>query len=151
MPERSVSATEVYKGGYNTSLKKERKGESFLLSMGSYGCTNRYSQLTNAIISIGQYQRFRLGPAMVHKLGHYGYLTAMFDEDIEFYTTCFNFVPSDILYEEADSQIDTLVFMDLDKGKEYVDHHSLLRPRTKSRFSTHRTPSSSSSLFIRGR
>lgn len=34
VPERSVSATEVYKGGYNTSLKKERKGESFISSMG---------------------------------------------------------------------------------------------------------------------
>lgn len=69
---------------------------------------------------------------MVHKLGHYGYLTAMFDEDIEFYTTCFNFVPSDILYEEADSQIDTLVFMDLDKGKEYVDHHTLFFGRVQN-------------------
>lgn len=99
---------------------------------GSHGCINRYSQLTNAIISIGQYQRFRQGPAMVHKLGHYGYLTTMFDEDIEFYTTYFNFVPSDILYEEADSQIDTLVFMHLDKGKEYVDHHTLFFARVQN-------------------
>lgn len=68
---------------------------------------------------------------MVHKLGHYGYLTAMLDEDIEFYTTYFHFVPSDTLYEEADSQIGTLVFMHLHKGKEHVDHHTLFFARVQ--------------------
>lgn len=70
---------------------------------------------------------------MVHKLGHYGFLTSMFDEDVEFYTGNFNFVPSDILYEEIQGEeIDTLTFMHLDHGGTYVDHHTLFLSRTAS-------------------
>ncbi|KAF9895304.1 hypothetical protein FE257_000208 [Aspergillus nanangensis] len=103
LPEKPVTATEIHKGEYNTALVKLRKGE---------------------------YQRFKVGPGMIHKLGHYGYLTRTFDEDIEFYTGNFNFVPSDIVYEETDgAQVDTLTFMHLDQGKDYVDHHTLFLSR----------------------
>lgn len=72
---------------------------------------------------------------MIHKLGHYGYMTKMFDEDIDFYTSNFNFVPSDILYEEIDGQeIDTLTFMHLDHGSIYTDHHTLFLNRVPSTY-----------------
>lgn len=84
---------------------------------------------------IGQFQRFKLGPAMVHKLGHYGYITSKFDEDVAFYTRNFNFVPSDVLFEEVDGQeVDSLTFMHLDQGKDYVDHHTLFLSRAPPGF-----------------
>jgi hypothetical protein len=64
----------------------------------------------------------------------------MFDEDVAFYTQNFNFVPSDILWEEVDGQeVDSLTFMHLDQGKEYSDHHSLFLSRAATGFeSAHR-------------
>jgi hypothetical protein len=72
---------------------------------------------------------------MVHKLGHYGYITSLFDEDIAFYTQNFNFMPSDILWEERDGrEVDALTFMHLDQGKEYSDHHTLFMSRAPADF-----------------
>ncbi|KJF61051.1 oxidoreductase [Coccidioides immitis RS] len=107
-PKQAATATEVHKGAYNTALQKFRKGE---------------------------FQRFKLGPAMIHKLGHVGYITSMFDEDVAFYTQNFNFVPSDVLWEEVNGQeIDALTFMHLDRGKEYTDHHTLFLSRAPPEF-----------------
>lgn len=36
------------------------------------------------------------GPAPVHKLGHFGMCVTNFDKTFEFYTTKFNFYPSDV-------------------------------------------------------
>lgn len=108
-PEKPISATHVHKGAYNTSLEKFRKGE---------------------------FQRFKLGPAMVHKLGHYGCITPKFDEDVAFYTQTFNFVPSDVLFE-ADAEgneVDALTFMHLDHQKEYTDHHTLFLSKAPPNF-----------------
>ncbi|KAI1502342.1 Glyoxalase/Bleomycin resistance protein/Dihydroxybiphenyl dioxygenase [Biscogniauxia marginata] len=98
----AVSATTVTKGDYNTSLEKFRKG---------------------------QFQRFQPGPAMVHKLGHYGFVTAVFDDDVRFYTSNFNFTPSDILYSPGNNDEDVIVFLHLDLGADYSDHHSLFFQR----------------------
>lgn len=38
----------------------------------------------------------RLGPAPVHKLGHFGMCVTDFAKTYEFYTSRFNFVPSDV-------------------------------------------------------
>ncbi|KAK1751478.1 glyoxalase family protein [Echria macrotheca] len=111
-PVKPESSTEIHKGGFNTALQKTRKGE---------------------------FQRFKLGPAMVHKLGHYGYITTMFDEDVAFYTQNFNFVPSDVLYETDESsgtETDALTFMHLDQGAEYSDHHTLFLNRAPPGFDT---------------
>ncbi|KAK3688882.1 hypothetical protein B0T22DRAFT_407582 [Podospora appendiculata] len=107
-PNEVVTATELHKGGYNTALEKTRKGE---------------------------FQRFKVGPAMVHKLGHYGCLTSKWDEDVAFYTQNFNFIPSDVLWEERDGEeVDALTFMHLDQGKEYSDHHTLFLSRAPAGF-----------------
>jgi hypothetical protein len=66
---------------------------------------------------------------MVHKLGHYGFISTTFDEDIHFYTSNFNFVPSDILYAPGNEDVDVLTFLHLDLGTEYSDHHSLFLQR----------------------
>lgn len=66
---------------------------------------------------------------MVHKLGHYGFVTAKFDEDVHFYTSNFNFVPSDILHMPGNAEIDVLVFLHLDLGKDFSDHHTLFLQR----------------------
>jgi hypothetical protein len=66
---------------------------------------------------------------MVHKLGHYGFSSGFFDEDINFYLENFNFTPSDILYDPGNPEIDVLTFSHLNLGEEYSDHHSLFLQR----------------------
>ncbi|OAP63470.1 hypothetical protein AYL99_02697 [Fonsecaea erecta] len=78
---------------------------------------------------LGQFQRYHEGPALVHKLGHFGYVCKEFDEELEFYTTNFNFVHSDILWHPQFSNIDVLTFMHLDLGPEWVDHHIMFMQR----------------------
>ncbi|KAI9367625.1 Glyoxalase/Bleomycin resistance protein/Dihydroxybiphenyl dioxygenase [Aspergillus egyptiacus] len=108
VPRKAETATEVHKGAYNTALEKSRKGS---------------------------FQRFKIGPAMVHKLGHVGYVTSLFDDDVAFYTQLFNFVPSDVLFEDHDGQeVDALTFMHLDHGPEYVDHHTVFLSRAPAGF-----------------
>ncbi|KAK3367750.1 glyoxalase family protein [Podospora didyma] len=107
-PTKATTATEVSKGGYNTALEKTRKGE---------------------------FQRFKLGPAMIHKLGHLGYITNKFDEDVAYFTQTFNFIPSDVLWEDVNNQeVDSLTFMHLDQGQEYTDHHTLFLSRAPPTF-----------------
>ncbi|KIW65776.1 hypothetical protein PV04_08003 [Phialophora macrospora] len=72
---------------------------------------------------LGQFQRYHDGPALVHKLGHFGYVCKEFDDELDFYTSHFNFVHSDILWHPEFSNIDVLTFMHLDLGKDWSDHH----------------------------
>ncbi|KAK4226603.1 Glyoxalase/Bleomycin resistance protein/Dihydroxybiphenyl dioxygenase [Podospora fimiseda] len=71
---------------------------------------------------VNQTQRFKKGPAPVHKLGHFGCCVTDFDKALEFYTTRFNLKPSDLIYG-ADGK-DHSVFLHLDRGMEQVDHHT---------------------------
>ncbi|KAL5365926.1 Glyoxalase/Bleomycin resistance protein/Dihydroxybiphenyl dioxygenase [Aspergillus floccosus] len=77
----------------------------------------------------GQFQRYHDGPALIHKLGHYGYVCKEFQTELEFYTGNFNFVHSDILYLPQLSDRDVMTFMHLDLGEEYTDHHTLFLQR----------------------
>ena len=77
----------------------------------------------------GSFQRFHAGPALVHKIGHLGYVHRNFDSELAWYTDNFNFVPSDILYAKEAPEIDVLTFFHLDLGKEYSDHHCLFLSR----------------------
>ncbi|KAL5083549.1 hypothetical protein Trisim1_001361 [Trichoderma cf. simile WF8] len=70
----------------------------------------------------GTFQRFEKGPAIVHKLGHFGICTTNFEETFKFFTENFNFVPSDLVHDETGRDVAT--FLHLDRGKEMVDHHS---------------------------
>lgn len=96
------SATHESQGPYNTPFSKAR---------------------------LGQFQRYREGPALVHKLGHYGYVCREFDAELDFYTSNFNFVHSDVLNLPQFPHVDVLTFMHLDLGGEFSDHHSLFLQR----------------------
>ncbi|KAI0445549.1 Glyoxalase/Bleomycin resistance protein/Dihydroxybiphenyl dioxygenase [Xylaria telfairii] len=96
------SATHEVQGPYNGPFEKLRKGT---------------------------FQRYREGPALVHKLGHFGLVYRDFDTEINWYTSNFNFVPSNVLYHWEFSNIDVLTFMHLDLGKEFSDHHVMFMQR----------------------
>ncbi|CAH0051949.1 unnamed protein product, partial [Clonostachys solani] len=68
-----------------------------------------------------QFQRFKKGPAPVHKLGHFGLCVTDFAKFYSFFTSRFNFVPSDLVHDENGRDITT--FLHLDRGSELVDHH----------------------------
>lgn len=74
---------------------------------------------------IDKFQRFKEGPAAVHKLGHYGLCTSDFDTMWRWYMKHFNLVPTDWLYVETDGkQKDVACFAHIDRGSSYVDHHT---------------------------
>jgi hypothetical protein len=66
---------------------------------------------------------------MIHKLGHFGFISKKWDEDVAFYTENFNFVPSDVLRAPGNSDMDVMVFLHPDLGEEYTDHHTLFVAR----------------------
>ncbi|KKP04942.1 hypothetical protein THAR02_02963 [Trichoderma harzianum] len=74
-----------------------------------------------------KFQRFDEGPAAVHKLGHYGLCVRNFAEQLDWYTRNFNFVPSDLLFvpDENNNTKDVAVFAHIDRGSDYVDHHTI--------------------------
>ncbi|KAJ1326983.1 catechol 2,3-dioxygenase [Microdochium nivale] len=75
-----------------------------------------------------QFQRFREGPAAVHKLGHYGLCVQQFDAQLKWYTENFNLVPTDFLWipagADGSARKTVAVFARIDRGKDLVDHHS---------------------------
>ncbi|KAJ5744263.1 hypothetical protein N7533_009133 [Penicillium manginii] len=74
---------------------------------------------------IRKFQRFEPGPAAVHKLGHFGLCTQDFEKMVDFYTTTFNIVPTDFLYVEKEGKkLNVAMFAHIDRGADYVDHHS---------------------------
>ncbi|KAI8945220.1 Glyoxalase/Bleomycin resistance protein/Dihydroxybiphenyl dioxygenase [Xylaria longipes] len=100
--QTTPSATHEVQGPYNGPFQKLRKGT---------------------------FQRYCEGPALVHKLGHFGLVYRDFDSEINWYTGNFNFVPSNVLYHWDFSNIDVLTFLHLDLGKEFTDHHAMFMQR----------------------
>ncbi|CZR67988.1 related to 2,3-dihydroxybiphenyl-1,2-dioxygenase [Phialocephala subalpina] len=72
---------------------------------------------------VNKQQRFKKGPAPVHKLGHFGLCVTDFKKAYEFYLANFNLKPSDIVYEPSSGK-DVTTFLHLDRGSEWVDHHT---------------------------
>ncbi|KAH7014746.1 Glyoxalase/Bleomycin resistance protein/Dihydroxybiphenyl dioxygenase [Ilyonectria destructans] len=101
---REPTATHEQQGPYNGAFDKPRRG---------------------------RFQRYRHGPALVHKLGHFGYVIPDFDRELAWYTDNFNFVPSDVLYHWDFSNLDVLTFIHLDRGEEYSDHHCFFMQRAE--------------------
>ncbi|KAL5339348.1 Glyoxalase/Bleomycin resistance protein/Dihydroxybiphenyl dioxygenase [Aspergillus crustosus] len=75
---------------------------------------------------VRKFQRFNIGPAAVHKLGHYGVCTTNFSAMVDFYTKTFNITPTDFLHvNEGDGQKKPVaLFAHIDRGEDLVDHHS---------------------------
>ncbi|KAK4199167.1 putative dioxygenase [Triangularia verruculosa] len=68
-----------------------------------------------------KFQRFEKRPAPVHKLGHFGMCVTNYAKCYEFYSSYFNFFPSELVHN--DEGVDVTVFFRLDRGKDFVDHH----------------------------
>lgn len=81
-----------------------------------------YNYPQNKNRDVNRTQRFKPGPAMVHKLGHFGCCVTDFDRAFKFYTTHFNLKPSDLVHDENGKDITT--FLHVDRGMEKVDHHT---------------------------
>jgi hypothetical protein len=97
---------------------------------------------------VRHFNRFEPGPAAVHKLGHYGLCTQNFERLLSWYTTNFNFAPTDFLYvpHEGDNaggrpggfgRKDVGVFMHVDRGSQPVDHHTLFLTKNETRHVHH--------------
>ncbi|KAF2804539.1 Glyoxalase/Bleomycin resistance protein/Dihydroxybiphenyl dioxygenase [Mytilinidion resinicola] len=80
---------------------------------------------------LGEFQRFHPGPAMIHKLGHVGYILNNWYEEADWYTSNFNFVPTDVQWHPQDENVDVIAFIHLDLGERYSDHHSLFLARAQ--------------------
>ncbi|EON65740.1 hypothetical protein W97_04979 [Coniosporium apollinis CBS 100218] len=76
-----------------------------------------------------KFQRFKPGPAEVHKLGHFGLCVQDFSTQMDWYTRHFNIVPSDILYvpsgSSKDNRKEVALFAHIDRGQDLVDHHTM--------------------------
>lgn len=75
---------------------------------------------------VARFQRFKPGPAAVHKLGHYGLCVQNFQAQLDFYTRELNFAPTDFLYVDAEdgTRKDVAVFLHIDIGQDFTDHHT---------------------------
>jgi hypothetical protein len=64
---------------------------------------------------------------MIEQLGHYGLIVLDFDVQTSWYTQNFNIVPTDFLHSPTDDggQKLTGFFGHIDRGQDYVDHHTL--------------------------
>lgn len=72
---------------------------------------------------VNQTQRFKKGPAPVHKIGHFGLCVTDYNTAFGFYLENFNFKPSEVIFN-PDTKSDITTFLHLDRGSEWVDHHS---------------------------
>ncbi|KAF2837729.1 Glyoxalase/Bleomycin resistance protein/Dihydroxybiphenyl dioxygenase [Patellaria atrata CBS 101060] len=81
-----------------------------------------YNYPTHKNRPVNHTQRFKHGPAPIHKLGHFGLCTTNYKKAYEFYTKHFNLKSTDLVYD-GDTNEDITTFMHLDRGKEQVDHH----------------------------
>ncbi|KAM3065375.1 hypothetical protein ACMFMG_011501 [Clarireedia jacksonii] len=69
-----------------------------------------------------QFQRFEKRPAPIHKLGHFGMVVTDFPKTLEFYTSRFNLITSNLLHTPDGKNVSA--FNRLDRGSEFVDHHT---------------------------
>ncbi|KAK6580070.1 hypothetical protein PZA11_007092 [Diplocarpon coronariae] len=120
VPDKEPSAQVISVGPQNLPFKKERQGALYSFAR---------AVLADPRNKTGEFQRFKPGPAMVHKLGHYGYSTSSFDADASYYLDNFNLTPSDILYDPDMPDLDVLVFLHIDLGAAYSDHHTFFMQR----------------------
>jgi hypothetical protein len=71
----------------------------------------------------GRFQRFKPGPAPVHRWGHYGvtYPEGTYESMYAWYTTTLALAPSDLVYRDEKP---ITCFFHIDRGLEYTDHHA---------------------------
>ncbi|KAH8648844.1 putative 2,3-dihydroxybiphenyl-1,2-dioxygenase or glyoxalase/bleomycin resistance protein-like protein [Ilyonectria robusta] len=74
----------------------------------------------------GEFVRLKPGPSEVYKLGHYGFSVHLphFMKVRNWYTTTFNLKVTDSVFDTSTNE-DITSFLHIDKGAEFVDHHSI--------------------------
>jgi len=83
----------------------------------------------------GKFHRFTEQPAPVFKLGHYGLVVKNYERTYKWYSKHFNFKASDIL--QSPDKVDVAAFLHLDRGQEYVDHHTFFFSENSKRIGPH--------------
>ena len=80
---------------------------------------------------LGRFQRFKPGPAPVHKWGHYGvtYPDGEFQVMFDWYTKNLALAPSDMIYHQ-DAPV--TAFFHIDRGLDFTDHHAFFFKKAKS-------------------
>ncbi|KAM5343943.1 hypothetical protein ACJ41O_012480 [Fusarium nematophilum] len=76
---------------------------------------------------LGEFQRpDKDMPSKVHKLGHYGFEVNIdqIHQVFDWYSETFNMKKTDCLFQPQTNKT-VMIFIHLDKGKEFVDHHNL--------------------------
>lgn len=78
----------------------------------------------------GRFQRFRPGPAPVHRWGHYGvtYPEGEYQKMFDWYTQTLSLAVSDVVHKDGQP---ITCFFHLDRGLEYTDHHAFFFKRAK--------------------
>lgn len=78
----------------------------------------------------GRFQRFRRGPAPVHRWGHYGvtYPEGGYQKIYDWYTQTLGLAVSDIVYKDDQP---VTCFFHIDRGLEYTDHHAFFFKKAK--------------------
>ncbi|KIH94523.1 hypothetical protein SPBR_06082 [Sporothrix brasiliensis 5110] len=98
-------------GGYRVAFKDPVDGLPFHLVYGQAPVTapQSYPTLFPCLTRLHP----AIGPAPVHKFGHFGMCVTDFAAAYRFYTTRFNFVSSDVVYDDTDTSRDHYVDGDL--------------------------------------
>ena len=78
----------------------------------------------------GSFQRFKPGPAPVHRWGHYGvtYPDGFYQTMVDWYTSHLALGISDIVYKDEKP---ITCFFHIDRGLEFTDHHAFFFKRVK--------------------
>lgn len=78
----------------------------------------------------GKFQRFKPGPAPVHRWGHYGvtYPEGQYQAIYDWYTQNLSLAASDIVYKDGKP---TTCFFHVDRGQVYTDHHAFFFKKAK--------------------
>ena len=79
----------------------------------------------------GDLVRLEAGPCQVKRLGHVVLNVPSFKESDQFYKSHFGFISSDECFADDDEENVVVAFNRCDRGKEYVDHHTLLCVESK--------------------
>ena len=79
---------------------------------------------------LGRFQRFKPGPAPVHKWGHYGvtYPEGQYQIMYDWYTNNLALTPSDVVSHERRP---VTAFFHIDRGSDYTDHHAFFFKKAK--------------------
>lgn len=84
----------------------------------------------------GKFQRFKPGPAPVHKFGHYGvtYPEGTYQTMFDWYSKHLALTPSDIVYKDGKPMT---AFFHIDRDEDYTDHHAFFFKPTKPGLQPH--------------